>query len=131
MKSRRMLKKEAKKYQKKLEEIRKNLIGEIEHLEKNNLKKSNREATGDLSGYRLHMADVASDTYEQEFALGIVSSEHDLLRNVEDALNKINQGNYGLCELCGKRISAKRLKAIPYAHLCIDCKEKEELKGRR
>jgi len=126
-----MLKTEAKKYQKKLGEIRKNLIEEIEHLEKNNLKKTNRDASGDLSGYRLHMADVASDAYEQEFALGIVSSEHKLLRDVEDALDKIEKGNYGSCELCGKRISAKRLKAIPYTRLCIACKEKEELKGRR
>ena len=131
MKAKGMSKRDAKIYKKSLEEIRKKLIGEIEHLENNNLKKSTREASGDLSGYRLHMADVASDTYEQEFALGLVSAEQSLLRAVEGALNKIENGMYGLCENCGKRITTRRLKVIPYAHLCIDCKEKEELKGKQ
>ncbi len=131
MNSKGMLKRDAKKYQQSLQEIRKKLIGEIEHLEKDNLKRTTREASGDLSGYRLHMADVASDAYNQEFAIGLVSSEQNLLREVEKALNKIDSRDYGLCENCGKRISVKRLKAIPYAHLCIDCKEKEELQGKR
>ena len=131
MKSKGISKKDTGKYQQSLQEIRKKLIGEIEHLEENNLKKSTREASGDLSGYRVHMADVASDAYDQEFAIGLVSSEQNLLREVEKALNKIESRNYGLCEDCGKRISVKRLKAIPYAHLCIDCKEKEELQGKR
>ena len=131
MKSKGMSKRDVEKYQQSLQKIRKKLIGEIEHLEENNLKKSTREASGDLSGYRLHMADVASDAYAQEFAIGLVSSEQNLLREVERALNKIESRNYGLCEDCGKRISVKRLKAIPYAHLCIDCKEKEELQGKR
>ncbi|MEA3369605.1 MAG: TraR/DksA C4-type zinc finger protein [Candidatus Ratteibacteria bacterium] len=131
MKSKGMSKKDAKKYQQSLQEIRKKVIGEIEHLEKDNLKRTTREASGDLSGYRLHMADVASDAYAQEFAIGLVSSEQNLLREVEKALNKVNSRDYGLCENCGKRITVKRLKAIPYAHLCIDCKEKEELQGKR
>lgn len=131
MKSKGMSKKDAKKYQQSLQEIRKKLIGEIEHLEKDNLKRTTREASGDLSGYRLHMADVASDAYAQEFAIGLVSSEQNLLREVEKALNKVDSRDYGMCENCGKRISVKRLKAIPYAHLCIDCKEKEELQGKR
>ncbi len=132
MKAKGISKREAKKYRSHLQEIRNKLVGEIEHLEKNNLKKSTREASGDLSGYRLHMADVASDAYDQEFALGLVSSEQNLLREVDRALNKIEtEGNYGLCENCGKRIALKRLKAIPYAHLCINCKEKEELQEKR
>lgn len=131
MKSKGMSKRDAKKYQQSLQEIRKKLIGEIELLEKDNLKRTTREASGDLSGYRLHMADVASDAYAQEFAIGLVSSEQNLLREVEKALNKVDSRDYGMCENCGKRISVKRLKAIPYAHLCIDCKEKEELQGKR
>ncbi len=131
MKSKGMSKRDAKKYQQSLQEIRKKLIGEIEHLEKDNLKRTTREASGDLSGYRLHMADVASDAYAQEFAIGLVSSEQNLLREVEKALNKVDSRDYGMCENCGKRISVKRLKAIPYALLCIDCKEKEELQGKR
>ena len=131
MKSKGISKRDAKKYQQSLQEIRKKLIGEIEHLEKDNLKRTTREASGDLSGYRVHMADVASDAYAQEFAIGLVSSEQNLLREVEKALNKVDSRDYGLCENCGKRISVKRLKAIPYAHLCIGCKEKEELQEKR
>jgi len=74
------------------------------------------------------MADVATDTYDREFSLGLVSSERRLLFELGNALKKIDDGTYGICEDCKLPIAKSRLKAIPYARLCVKCQEKREKK---
>src|SRR4026208_1645170 len=64
-----------------------------------------------LSAHGDNMADAGTDTYEQDFALGIASSEQQALFEIEDALNRIRTGRYGICEATGKRIDAARLAA--------------------
>jgi len=103
--------------------------GDFMSLRKTHLHSSQREATGDLSGYTLHMADQATDTFDREFALTVASSEGDVIYLIEQALNKIDDGTYGLCEVCGKPIRLARLKAVPWAMHCIKCKEDEERGG--
>ena len=72
------------------------------------------------------MADVATDTYDREFSLGLASSERELLYELDDALKKIDEGIFGICEECKSLITKVRLKAVVYARLCVKCQEKKE-----
>jgi len=98
----------------------------IEHISEDTLKKSQKDASGDISGYTYHMADVATDTYDREFSLGLVSSEREMLFELDDALKKIEDGTFGLCESCKNLITKTRLRAIPSARLCVKCQAKKE-----
>lgn len=117
---------------KKLLEVQRTKLAEgISHIERDNLNRSQRDASGDLSGYSFHMADMATDNFDREFSLDLASNEQDLLNRIEEAIRKIDEGDFGICETCNKPISIKRLKAVPYAKLCIKCKEDEEKKSGR
>ena len=107
------------------------IAGDLQHLEDDSLKINQRDASGDLSGYSFHMADMASDNFEREFTLGLASSEQQSLNAIDQALRKIDDGGYGICEECSKPIPLKRLAAMPYARLCIKCQEVEEKQQRR
>ncbi len=102
------------------------ILEEIKHIADDTLKKSQKEASGDISGYTYHMADVATDTYDREFSLVLASNERKLLYELDDALKKIEDGTFGICEECKTLIAKTRLKAVPYARLCVKCQEKKE-----
>src|SRR3989338_8191897 len=89
-------------------------------------KKSPREASGDLSGYTIHMADMAADTYERELSMNLVSSEQEVLYQIDDALKRIDESTYGICQQCNNPITLTRLKAVPYAAMCIACQRQQE-----
>ena len=120
-----MTKKEAAKFKKLLLKKREDVLGEINHIVKENLK-SQKEASGDLSGYSYHMADMASDSYDREFSLNIASGEQEIVYEIDEALKRIDEGVYGVCISCSKKIPAKRLTALPYVKYCIQCQSKEE-----
>ena len=73
-----------------------------------------RDASEEQPAFSLHMADAATDAYDRDFALGMASSEQNALYEIDQALNRIGDGTYGVCELTGKPIEAERLKAIPW-----------------
>lgn len=102
------------------------ILEQIDHISKDTLKKSQKDASGDISGYTFHMADVATDTYDREFSLGLVSSERDAVYELDDALKRIEEGVFGICEICKLPITKIRLKAVPQARLCVKCQEKKE-----
>lgn len=102
------------------------ILDDIQHISDDTLKKSQKEASGDISGYTYHMADVATDTYDREFSLGIASNERKLLYELDDALKKIEEGTFGICEDCKNLIAKNRLKAVPHARLCVKCQQKRE-----
>lgn len=104
------------------------LLEGIQHISEDTLKRSQKDASGDISGYTYHMADVATDTYDREFSLGLASNERQILYELEDALKKIEDGSFGICEECALAISRVRLKAVPYARLCVKCQEKKEIR---
>ena len=118
--------KELKKYMALLLKERETIGGGITHITEEALKTSQRDASGDLSGYSFHMADMASDNYEREFSLGRVSDEQDLLYSIDEAMKRVDDGTYGSCSQCGKQISKKRLGAVPHADLCIKCQTTDE-----
>lgn len=127
-----MNKKALEKYKKKLLEMKKDIFDQYNHLAEDALNLSQRDASGDLSGYTFHMADVATDNYDREFSLKMASTEREIILAIDEALRRIEDGTFGLCQGpdCKKTIGAKRLDALPYAKLCIDCKKKEESKER-
>ncbi|MBI2104500.1 MAG: TraR/DksA C4-type zinc finger protein [Candidatus Omnitrophica bacterium] len=92
---------------------------------------SPREASGDLSAYTVHMADMAADTYERELSMDLVSSEQRILYQIDDALKRLDDGSYGICQQCNTPITMSRLKAVPYASLCITCQRAKEQKSKR
>lgn len=109
-------------------EYRNKIVIGIDHLSKETLKKSQKDASGDLSGYSFHMADMATDNYDRDFNLGLASTESEVIQKIDDALQKLENGDFGKCEACGCKITVERLKALPFAAMCIPCKEKEEKK---
>ncbi len=93
--------------------------------------KGARESSGDLSSYAYHQADQGSDTNLMEQNVMMLEHEREKIRLLNDALRKIYEGKFGICELCGENISESRLEVIPYAKYCIDCMSKMEYKQRR
>jgi len=120
-----MTRQELLKYKKLLLKIREGIAGDISHIAKESLK-SQKESSGDLSGYSFHMADMASDSYDRELSLNIASEEQEIVYEIDDALKRIKEGKFGKCISCDKKIPQKRLSAVPYAKYCIQCKSKEE-----
>ena len=100
-------------------EKRAELVGDVSSIESETLKKSRLEAAGDLSSMPIHMADLGTDNFEQEFALGLMDSERKILAEIADALGRIDEGSYGICEGTGKPIARARLEANLWARYCI------------
>ena len=92
---------------------------------------SPRDASGDLSAYTVHLADMAADTYDRELSMNIVSTEQETLYQIDDALKRLDDGSYGICQLCNEPIAMSRLKAVPYASACIKCQRAKEQKTKR
>ena len=74
----------------------------------------------DLSNMPIHMADIGTDNYETEYTLGLVDSERKLMRDIDEALDRIENCTYGICEGSGKSIPKARLEAIPWARYCVE-----------
>jgi RNA polymerase-binding transcription factor DksA len=120
---------EMKPFRQSLEAIRARLRGDVNTMADAALRKNRAEASGDLSMMPIHMADLGSDAYEQEFTLSLMASEEDTLELVEAALERIRAKTYGQCEECGGVIAKKRLEALPFAPTCIRCAERLESGG--
>ncbi len=106
--------------------LRARLRGDVSQLANAALKKSRSEANGDLSSMPIHMADIGSDNFEQEFTLSLMENEGGTLAQIEASLERIEEGTYGQCEECGAKIPKARLNAIPYATLCVRCAGHQE-----
>lgn len=96
------------------------ILGNVTEIKGEALDKSRSDAAGDLSRLPIHMADIGTDNYDQELALGLMESERKLLREIDDALQRINQGTYGICKATGKPIAKARLEAKPWAKYTVE-----------
>lgn len=101
------------------------LQGDVKTLEDEACKKGS-DAAGDLSTLPMHMADLGTDSHEQDISLGLMENESDEIHEIQEAFERIKDGSFGLCETCRKKIPKERLRAIPYTRLCVTCKKKEE-----
>ena len=98
---------------------RRELLQNVNHMEEEALRKS-LQTSGDLSSMPIHMADLGSDNYEQDLAVGLMDGERRLLHEIDQALERIQRGTYGICEGTDKPISRARLEAMPWARYCIE-----------
>ncbi|MBU1006997.1 MAG: TraR/DksA family transcriptional regulator [Candidatus Omnitrophica bacterium] len=116
-----MFKRGTAKFKSLLVKKREETVSEISHIARENLK-SQKEVQGELSD----IADMASDSYDRELNLNIASEEQKIIYEIDEALKRIEEGKYGKCLSCGKKIPTLRLKAVPYAKHCIQCQENIE-----
>ncbi|MFH2068630.1 MAG: TraR/DksA C4-type zinc finger protein [Candidatus Omnitrophota bacterium] len=119
-----MDKKELEKYRKTLEKEYARILKSLSDLKSNGL--LNTERDSDLGGITTHPADLGTDNFERDLNLGLVTEENTSLREVEEALVRIDKGKYGRCEKCGAKIEVKRLTAVPQARHCFGCQAKME-----
>lgn len=99
--------------------LRDRIVDEINFLANDNLNRSQRESSGDLSSYSFHMADQGTDNFDREFAANLLSSEQDVLYEIDEALRRIDGGTYGVCEATGQAIERDRLRVLPFARYCV------------
>ena len=121
-----MNKKERKKFEKRLTELREKKVAYIAMLRELSLSKTQREDSGDISAFTSHPADISTESDEREKVATLVSRETELLNELEAALDRVRSGGYGQCELCGADISPARLDARPFATLCVKCQTESE-----
>jgi DnaK suppressor protein len=107
-------------------ELRRKLTNNIDRLQDGALR-TDGEAVDDLSDVPAeHMAEGGTDNFVQDLMVRILQDCDAEVCDINLALDKIDRGAFGLCEECGQPIGEKRLKALPFARLCIECKQQEE-----
>jgi DnaK suppressor protein len=108
---------EIEKFKSLLLEKRRELLSNVSYMEIDAL----REERSDLSTMPIHMADLGTDSYEQEFTLELMDGERKVIADIDYALSRIEEGTYGVCEIGGEAIPKQRLEAIPWARFCVSC----------
>lgn len=122
-----MNKQQKTKIKKLLIDKREEVTEQIKQMRKNgSLGKSQKDASGDLSGYSIHMADVATDNFDREMQFGYASVEQKVLYEIDAALARLKERAFGKCQFCSSDIRLNRLLAVPYANFCVKCQEKED-----
>ncbi|CAN5168131.1 hypothetical protein BH20ACT24_BH20ACT24_01310 [soil metagenome] len=118
--------------EKELSELRARLVAErgdlqaqYQELEESTFSVNQSEMTGEM-GFDEEYADAGTATFEREKDLSLVNNLRDLMDKIDKAIAKMDEGTYGLCDRCGKPIERARLKALPYANLCLQDKQAEE-----
>ncbi len=119
-----MKKTDLKTYKEKLLLLRARLRGDVSAMADAALGKSRTEANGDLSSMPIHMADIGSDNFEQEFTLSLLENDGSTLGQIEQALERIEDGAYGRCIECDGIVPKMRLNAIPHTPFCVKCAER-------
>ena len=89
-----------------------------------------KDALDEQPTFSSHMADAGTDTYDQDFALGMLSSEQNAVYEIDEALDRVRNGTYGKCEATGKPIEAKRLEAIPWTRFSAEAEKELEKAGQ-
>ena len=97
----------------------KEITANVDHIQNEALRTSRQDATGDLSSMPIHMADLGSDNFEQEFSLGLMDTERKIVQEIIMALRRIDEGTFGMCEGTGEPIPKTRLEAYPWARYCV------------
>ena len=108
-------------YRKRLLKMRENILNKAKKLKED----SYNLGTDGIQD----MADAASNTYNADILMSISDNDLTILKDIDNSLDKLNKGTYGICEECEEKISEKRLEANPVARYCITCKRQMEEKG--
>ncbi|MCG0274686.1 MAG: TraR/DksA C4-type zinc finger protein [Thermosediminibacteraceae bacterium] len=112
-------------YKQKLEDLKRELEDQMSTIVRRGSDPL-KESVGELSSYDNHTADLAAETFEREKDLGLRDNAKRMLMKVNEALEKMEDGRYGICEKCGNPIEEDRLEVVPYTSLCAKCSKEEE-----
>lgn len=115
-------------FKNKLIKERKAVLNLLEQMKENNTINSTNQKMAELSFYDNHPADSATELFDREKNLALKGEQVYILRSIDRALENLENGTYGVCKICGKDISKKRLEFIPYTELCINCKKEENVR---
>lgn len=113
-----------KKQKERLLALRDGMLDSMAGVAKDNLR--SRAEGSEASAFGMHQADAGSDAYDRDFALSLLSQEQDALYEIEEALKRVDNGTYGICEISGKPIPHPRLEAIPFARYTVECQSQIE-----
>lgn len=127
-KKQRLSKRELEKYRKILLAKREELLGDITNMEDEALRGS---GSGSLSHTPQHMAEQGSDAYDQALSLDLAQVDRNLLKEIDEALKRIDDGTYGFCELSGRRIRSERLEELPWTRFSIEAARERERRSFR
>ena len=111
-------------------EVRAELLGDYNSLSDGTLNHNSQDASGNLSKMPIHMADVGTDTFNQDMDIQLLEGENQRLKRIHAALKRIDEGTYGVCLHSGKSIPKARLVAIPYARYTVEAQEELEKNGQ-
>ena len=128
-KKKKLTKKEVESFRKKVLAERKRVIKELERIEES-INDSTQTSEAAKKSYSNHMADLGTDFMETEKNFYYASQEGHYLRSLDEAIERMDRGEYGICGDCGELIGHKRLEAVPGARLCITCKGESEKSKR-
>ncbi len=108
------------KFQKRLEQLRNDLVRSLRDTA------AEVKTPDEATGYSQHQADQGTDDFDRTINLEVTTNEYKLLRQIDRALEKIEDGTYGICDLSEEEIPLKRLEAVPYATMTVSAQEKLE-----
>ena len=120
-----------KKYYNMLVDLRKRHSMGAESISGEVLKRSAKEDSGDLSSYGQHLADAGSESFERDMAYNLLSNEKEMIAEIDDAIERIRNGTYGICEVTGEPIPESRLEAIPFTRCTKRGQEIKEAENRK
>ena len=106
--------------------LRESITGQINFLATDNLTRTQNDAEVDFRS-----EEQGTDNYDRDFALTRVSSDQNILFEIDEALNRLELGTYGQCESCGCAIEKARMKALPYSRMCVACQTRSEANTKR
>lgn len=114
-------------FKKKLLDQGRDIEGTINSMKGHGIGEQERDEPDELSNYDNHPADLGTDLFQSEMNNALKVHEEHLLKEIHDALGRIEDGSYGKCKFCGEEISNERLEVLPYTRLCIDCETSKEI----
>jgi RNA polymerase-binding transcription factor DksA len=91
------------------------ILGDLSKMEDSALRASEQDSSTD------NMADYGTDNYEQDFTLGLIENVEAVVKEIDDALKRVDEKTFGICQRCQCVIPKARLKALPYARHCVQC----------
>jgi DnaK suppressor protein len=118
---------EFRKYYRLLMELRREVGEELNLHSNDTLKRSQKEDAGDIS----ISVDAGTDNFDRDFALSLLSSEQEALKEIEAAIERVHKGTYGVCEITGEKIDAERLEAVPFTRFSLEGQKQWEASGGR
>ncbi|HZV07186.1 MAG TPA: TraR/DksA C4-type zinc finger protein [Gemmataceae bacterium] len=124
-----MKREELEKYRQRLMKLAARLKSDEAGVASDALRQASGDVSGNLSNVPLHLADLGTDTFEQEMSASLMTNSRQLQTEVAAALERIEQDKFGKCEQCGRDIGEGRLQAVPYTRYCVECAQNAENEG--